>query len=211
MKVAAVIADIVKSRNLSDRRQLQKRMEAQLSELNSRSTDIISPYTITLGDEFQAVYKTGAGLMRDVGILMADMHPVQVRFAVGIGDLSTDLNPDSALGMDGPAFHFARDGLTWLKRYDSSVLQIFSGENELAESMLNSSLRLVQGVMAGWKGHTWIIFNGLMAGLTIQDILSTIDIKQRAVYKSVVTNSVREVLDVLNAADREIRKIAGEI
>ncbi len=207
MKVAAVIADIVKSRDLPDRRQFQKQMEDALSALNSGSAGIISPYTITLGDEFQAVYKYGTGLIRDISLLIAHLHPAQVRFAVGIGNLSTDLNPESALGMDGPAFHAARDGLNWLKQYDSSVIQVFSGGTELAESMLNPSLRLVQGVMAGWKGNTWSIFSGLAAGLTIQDILLKIDIKQRAVYKSVATNHVREILDVLNAADREIQRI----
>lgn len=71
--------------------------------------------TITLGDEFQALFTAdGTGVRRLMGLMeeaIIDARPVRVRFGIGLGALTTPLR-SVTLGMDGPAFHRAREALT---------------------------------------------------------------------------------------------------
>lgn len=66
VKVIAVIADIVDSRQIERRQEFQRRLQACLGDLNETSSALLSPYTITLGDEFQAVYKAGSRVVEDL-------------------------------------------------------------------------------------------------------------------------------------------------
>ena len=194
MGKVAVIADIIESKSIPDRKLFQRSMEKALEEVNALSSDIISPYTVTLGDEFQALYRTGSQVIRDVSYLLTVLYPVRIRFSVSVGEISTDIKTDTALGMDGPVFHAARNGITRLKEYDHSIIQLYcAGENRRL-GIINSSLRLSLALMAGWKQNTWTIFQGLLNGRTVQEILPFLKIKQRAVYKAVSTNMVRETV-----------------
>lgn len=41
-----------------------------------------------------------------------------IRFSIGWGDISTELSSRSSLGMDGPAFYLAREGIESLRKRD---------------------------------------------------------------------------------------------
>jgi hypothetical protein len=112
MRVIAVIGDIVGSRRISERMAFQRRLQKAVADTNILSAShTASPYTITLGDEVQAVYENADGLIHHILYLMSGISPISMRFAIGVGSLSTPINTDMAIGMDGPAFHAARDGL----------------------------------------------------------------------------------------------------
>src|SRR6218665_467049 len=116
MKYLALIGDVVDSKRLPRRAEFQVKLEKTLKNTSSRNPSLASPYTITLGDEFQAVYRNADRLFADIFTIWRDLDPAKVRFAVGVGELSTSINPKQALGMDGPAFHHARDAITALKK-----------------------------------------------------------------------------------------------
>lgn len=87
--------------------------------ISMNSSALLSPYTITLGDEFQAVYKAGSRVVEDLLFISRSLFPVSLRIALGIDDIATDINTKEAIGMDGPAFHAARDGLNNVKEEKS--------------------------------------------------------------------------------------------
>ncbi len=90
---------------------------AGLAKLSSRRRDVLaSPYTLTLGDEFQALYSTVQGVAADLIQLILLARPARIRIALGWGRIETRINRKQALGMDGPAFHAARDGMNALRR-----------------------------------------------------------------------------------------------
>src|SRR5438270_9561839 len=101
--ILAVIGDIVLSRAIAQRAEFQKQLRRTLDNINKRSA-MASPYTITLGDEFQAVYRDPRGVFVDILTIMERIAPVSARFAIGVGTLRTPINPTQAIGMDGPAF-----------------------------------------------------------------------------------------------------------
>ena len=111
MKVIVVIADLVASRHVPQRTVFQRKLARVLAKASREAEALASPFTLTLGDEFQAVYRGANTLFADVCGLMAEIHPVRARFALGVGELTTRINPEQALGMDGPVFHQARAAL----------------------------------------------------------------------------------------------------
>jgi hypothetical protein len=79
--------------------------------VNGENMHLISPYTITLGDEFQAVLKNARHLFGDIITILYVIYPTKIRFSIGIGDIQTPVNPNQAIGMDGTAFYNARTGI----------------------------------------------------------------------------------------------------
>lgn len=117
----AVIGDIVHSRALKDRAAWQRRLEAVLSEADQRfGAGLAAGWTLTLGDEFQALYRAPDAIPPAIEWLLGALDPVRLRFGVGRGTLATELKP-RAVGMDGPVFHAARKALDHAKRKGKSV------------------------------------------------------------------------------------------
>lgn len=112
----AVIADIVRSRRITDRAAFQSRLEQLLGEINDQhGPSLAAGWTITLGDEFQALLYTPQRLPGIVEHLVHGLNGQAVRFGIGYGSLTTVLRPQ-AIGMDGPCFHRARDAVEAARR-----------------------------------------------------------------------------------------------
>ena len=60
----AVIGDIVKSKSIVNRGEVQEQLKTVLNDINQKFADhLASKFTLTLGDEFQAVFRTGDHLL----------------------------------------------------------------------------------------------------------------------------------------------------
>ncbi|MCF8242438.1 MAG: SatD family protein [Melioribacteraceae bacterium] len=141
MKKLALIADIVESRNIGDRKKLQTKLKRKLTSINRKSESILSPLTITLGDEFQGLYKNADVIFLNIFEILLAIYPVKVRFSLGVGEISTVINKENAIGMDGEAFYIAREKMNKLKE-DNSLISI-GGVEKSIERMINLNLELV--------------------------------------------------------------------
>lgn len=57
MMYIALIGDIIESKKIQDRAQVQQQLLRLMKELNWQYQDyLISPFTVTTGDEFQALF-----------------------------------------------------------------------------------------------------------------------------------------------------------
>lgn len=210
MQYLALIGDIVDSKQLRDRGKFQTTLASTLKTVSSRNATLVSPYTITLGDEFQAVYKSADRLFLDIFSILRDIHPVQARFAIGVGELSTSINRKQALGMDGEAFYRARDAITQLK--ETRYLLRLQGTSVLAEAnfdawrLLNHLLNLMSHKMAAWGDNRFKILCGLLAGRPARGFEEELGISKVAVYKNI--NAA--VLDEYKALCDEITRFLNE-
>src|SRR5580698_4555464 len=127
MKYLVVIGDVVASKQLPERANFQRQLGKWLSSTSHSNENLASPYTITLGDEFQAVYRNATFLFGDLVSIMTAIYRAKVKISLGIGKLTTRLNRKQALGMDGPAFHRARELMTDLKQ-QSNLLRVASDD-----------------------------------------------------------------------------------
>lgn len=196
-----LIADIVGSRQLAERGQVQHRLETVLAERNARTAGLESAFTITLGDEFQAVLDTADRLFQDMLAVMIALHPVEVRFALGIGAIVTPINPERAIGMDGPAFHQAREALERLKRQDALVtLEGGCGRDEL----VTGSLALLGQHLRKWKPNRLRVLQLSMQGARVAAIAECLGISEQGVYKNIRMGGMDAVMQVMQALTHRI-------
>jgi len=183
--VIAVIGDLVASRELPKRDEVQRLLSESLASLSERNRAIVSPYTITLGDEFQAVYCSATGLFLDLFTILRALHPVRARFALGVGPLTTPINPEQSLGMDGPAFHWSRSAMDRLKEQFSRKTRpgLFLMEGEQHEfRLVNPSLLLISHICSRWKRNRLRVLELLMRGWQVDRIAEDLHVSQQAVY-----------------------------
>ena len=183
MNFIGIIADIVASRAAADRRQLQKKLINELKDLNSNRSDVLaSPYTVTLGDEFQALYHSPSGLFADLWSISAVLHPARVRYSIAMGRLTTPVNSDQALGMDGPVFHIARDGIEQAKKL--RIMFRVGGEIPNLE-LINDSLALISHLARNWSSNRLAIEADLSIGKPVKEISKRVGISESGVYKNI--------------------------
>lgn len=214
MNYLALIGDVVDSRHLPKRDAFQVQLAEALKKAGARNATLASPYTITLGDEFQAVYRSAERLFLDLFSIWRDLHPEKVRFAIGVGELSTAINPKQALGMDGPAFHRAREAITVLKKTGYRIR--LQGERAPQGPMfdpwnlLNSSFNLVSHEVESWGKNRLHIMCGLLAGRAVAQMEKELGISKVAVYKNINAAALDELKELCDEAalflNQEIKK-----
>jgi hypothetical protein len=203
-----LIGDVVASRTAGNRRELQRALSAAVQRINaSARRRLASPYTITLGDEFQAVYRSARDLFGDLWALLEALNPVELRLAAGIGEIATPINRKQALGMDGAAFHKARAAMDRLKREGRTIIQVQGSEGELA--LVNDSLRLACRLLSGWKRETLSTLVCLGRGLSVDVIARSMQVTPRAIFKRIRSSSLREVLALAGSLEAELEVAMG--
>ncbi len=205
MKVLALIADIVSSRTAKERAAFQRGLDERFQEINALSCgSLASPFTITLGDEVQAVYRNPDSLFRDIMRIVTFAYPYRTRFALALGALSTDLNPKAAIGMDGPSFAAARQLLGKLKRESRTIIQLaFAGQPSPA--LANICFSLLPNELEGWGRNTMSILSRMVEGARVGPLASEVQITERAVYKNIRANHLADYVEMMDAIVRELQ------
>lgn len=207
-KSLVLIADIEASREVKDqeREELQQTLQEVLDTLNEQDNGLLSPYTITLGDEFQAVLENADSIFVHMLKVLAALHPVAVRFSLGLGDISTPINSEQAIGMDGPAFHEAREGIDLLKESGFLFNIRSEDDDDLTLDIMNGSLQLLSKQIRGWNKKRIIILHMLKEGYDYKAITAELDISQAAFYK----NKEAALLDVIDELSDNMAAIINQ-
>lgn len=200
MKYLVLIGDVIGSKQLPARAHFQRRLKSALQGLNAGRRALISPYTLTLGDEFQAVYRDSSGLFADVFTLLAAVAPVQVRFAVAVGEIVTPINSTQSIGMDGSAFHLARARLEKLK--GQGRLLGVQDSNDPRWRLPVSTLAVLSGLMEGWRQKRLQLFAGMLAGAGVRELARQTRITPRAVNKNIRAADLDEWRSIVNEISR---------
>ncbi len=203
MNYWVLIADIINSKEIKDRGKLQDDLVKYFSRNNKKDNNIVSPYTITLGDEFQAVFKDFNTIVSDTLVFLDKFYPFKFRFAIAYNSISTKINKEQALGMDGPAFYNARKLINNLKKSKNSIINISSSKHS---QIYNKSLNLLFQYIAKWKPNTIKILTYMCQNYTIQQISEKINISSRAVYKAINTHNLEEFMGVIKQIETDMNK-----
>ncbi len=205
MKKIALIGDIVGSRKIKKREEIQKRLLRYFNTINANHKTLLSPFTITLGDEFQALYSKGGNLFKDIWEILLVLYPAKVRFSIGVGELSTRINKKQSIGMDGPAFYNARQGLTELKKtsYLFNVITDDGNRNEL----IRHSMFLISNISGKWKSTRLKILVMLYEGKSVKEISAKLKISDKAVYKNIDSGSLTLIVKITREIAEELDAI----
>lgn len=206
----AVIGDIVKSRQLVNRNEVQLLFQSLLEKINNEySQAIASKFLITLGDEFQGLLTPDAPVYEIISSIMESVHPVQVRFGLGFGALSTHLS-ETALGMDGPVFYFARDALnTARSRKGYSIAFKSDVLNENEENAINAMLELLSVIRKLWSKKFLKIITLLREGKTQSEIAQNFDFTQPYISELVGKAYWSEVVELEKRVSQLLKNFFG--
>ncbi|MCI8893836.1 MAG: hypothetical protein HFI41_04135 [Lachnospiraceae bacterium] len=159
MNYVAIIGDIKGSKQISNRSQIQKKLGHVLKDVNETyKADISAKFIITLGDEFQGLLGRSKYVFDIIKFIQKEMYPVRLRFGVGIGEISTDVFSEAALGADGPAYYAARKMMEQLREQEKKLkkqaadiqISIYNTDNfEVTE--LNMILLLMKTIEDRWS------------------------------------------------------------
>lgn len=180
--VTALIGDLVASRSIpvAERGRVQQDLQALLEWLNRRYRKaILAEFVITIGDEFQALLRDPSVTPDLIWDIEARLPELQTRLGIGFGKLHTALRP-TAIGMDGPAFHTAREAieLAAKKRWLGGV---FRGFGQDADVILNGFARLLHHQRSGMTKRQRQVAALLRAGRIQTDAARSLGITKQSV------------------------------
>lgn len=186
-KCAVLMGDIVMSRQSEDLFEVHKAFNREVSRINNQITeDILSPLTITLGDEFQGLVVnlqtafSYAMLLRHA-LLMQD---VNCRFVVGVVEIQTKVNKEIAWNMMGPGLAEARDALN--NKENPNCYRFSLGTEAPIEILLNSVGMSLSSIESKWTYTQLAYISELLdqRDLTKRELSKKLRISENTLYKS---------------------------
>lgn len=143
---AAVIADVVRSRKKVDAKRLQRALEGAAGGIRRAfGEDLAAAPTITSGDEIQILLHSPARAFDAIFHLADRLHPLEARFGVGGGELTTPLRPTTG-SLSGPVFFRAREAIERAKRHDwAAVFEGFGERTETLTVLADCALAIAHG------------------------------------------------------------------
>ena len=216
----ALIADVIDSKMVQERFNLQKQLEKTLRKMNELFGDYLaSCFTLTLGDEFQALLKMDAPVFQIIDTLRSELKPTQLRFGIGLGEIVTDIDPLQSIGADGPAYWNARAAINFVhQKNDYGNTQIyFSSGKENKDFFVNALIASGEAIRSGWRDSQEEILLNLLKrsvyseSFSQQELAQSLDINPSALSKRLKSSSIRVYLRGRAAALASIQStVKGE-
>ena len=216
----ALIADVIDSKMVQERFDLQKQVEKTLQKMNELFGDYLaSRFTLTLGDEFQALLKVDAPIFQIIDTLRSELTPTQLRFGIGLGEIVTAIDPLQSVGADGPAYWNARAAINFVhQKNDYGNTQIyFSSGKENQDFFVNALIASGEAIRSGWRDSQEEILLNLLKrsvyseSFSQQDLAQSLAINPSALSKRLKSSSIRVYLRGRAAALASIQStVKGE-
>lgn len=216
----ALISDVIDSKMVQERLDLQKQVEKTLQKMNELFGDYLaSRFTLTLGDEFQALLKVDAPIFQIIDTLRSELTPTQLRFGIGLGEIVTAIDPLQSVGADGPAYWNARAAINFVhQKNDYGNTQIyFSSGKENKDFFVNALIASGEAIRSGWRDSQEEILLNLLKrsvyseSFSQQDLAQSISINPSALSKRLKSSSIRVYLRGRAAALASIQStVKGE-
>ena len=216
----ALIADVIDSKMVQERLDLQKQVEKTLQKMNELFGDYLaSRFTLTLGDEFQALLKVDAPVFQIIDTLRSELTPTQLRFGIGLGEIVTAIDPLQSVGADGPAYWNARAAINFVhQKNDYGNTQIyFSSGKENQDFFVNALIASGEAIRSSWRDSQEEILLNLLKrsvyseSFSQQDLAQSLSINPSALSKRLKSSSIRVYLRGRAAALASIQStVKGE-
>ncbi len=153
MKQIILMADIINSRSHSSQELLKSFKELVLAVNTNFSNELLSPLTITLGDEYQAIVEELKDAIRMlIFIEEYSIHhklDFKLRHVLKEGQVETEINHHVAHAMLGLGLTEARAALLGLKKTENRFW--IELENKPSTDLLNHALQLFQSIIDEWR------------------------------------------------------------
>jgi len=204
-----IIGDIVESRRLAGRSEMQSAFNRALQNSNNQfKSEIVSPLTLTIGDEFQAVLKCDCPFLDLIAFFEQELRnssaAIRFRYGVGLAAIDTEINRSAAIGMDGPAFHLARGSLEFAKK-NAFKYHLNTAIETIDAQALNLLLHWIGLSENGWSTHKSNAVYLSAQNWTQKKIAVKLTVSQPAVSKMLTDPAVTLVAESRNHLQNTIK------
>ena len=170
------------------------------------SQAILSPLTITLGDEFQGVVRDHQTLVEIVlefeTVTLRGDIPFALHYSMATGEIDTPINSEIAHGMLGAALTEARARLTD-KSKDRPNVAVTHPNPNIAGAM-EAGFDILTRRVAKWRGKDGRYIADLVSDLTVDEIMERHGRDDSVIYRRRNSDPVRDFV----AARDMVRKLA---
>ena len=161
----ALIGDIIESKKIQDRAQVQQQLLRLMKKLNWQYQDyLISPFTVTTGDEFQALFSPNSYMFQIIDQLSVAFSPYEIRFGIGVGEMVTEINKEQSIGSDGPAYWLAREAINHIhdkNDYGINHISVFLANEEVSWTV-NAMLAACSFIQSKWTEVQYDVLKQLL-------------------------------------------------
>ena len=125
---------------------------------------LVSPFTVTTGDEFQALLLPNKHIFQIIDEISLSFLPYEIRFGIGRGDILTKINKKQSIESDGPAYWKAREAINTVhaKNYYGYKKVGVCLEDKDLEDNINSLLLSSDFIKAKWTDLQYDILKVLL-------------------------------------------------
>lgn len=217
-----IIGDIVSSRKINNRFEIQEKLNKCFDKINKDYQDsFVSKISITLGDEFQGILSKSKDLFNIINRIEREMDTINIRFSIGVGNITTRIPNDTPLGSDGPVWWSARDSIEYIKEknkrgvYGKTNIIISGNIKEEILELINNSLVLCYRIKNNWTKKQKEIFNyvfkkhGVTDNFIQAEIASIFGIAESDINRKIKTSGFMDFVKTINSIGNII-KLYGE-
>ena len=180
-----LMGDIIKS---SEQNQvlLMSNFQEVIQSINSKYADkLLSPLTITLGDEFQGIIKNSTvavALIIDLEEMILKNHKsLKIRYVCHEGTIETPINPSIAHGMLGGGLTYARKQIEYLKKAKKRFAFSFKDDN--LNNIYNNAFIVFDAILQHWKADDVPIVTLFLEGLDYKAVANKLNKNRSLLWK----------------------------
>jgi hypothetical protein len=200
MDFPILMADIIDSGHKSSNL-LMIQFKNVVTILNEKHREnIISPLTITLGDEFQGICNTiesGIKIIFDIEEIILNHHyDFKLRYVLLYGKIDTEINKNTAYEMLGEGLTAARNELVILKKKDARFSFRLQTNERIKETYLNKAFFIYQNFVDSWKEKDRAIVNEFLKHEDYKIVAQNVNINPSNAWRRKKSLSIIEYKDI---------------
>jgi hypothetical protein len=195
MRVPILMADVIDS-SKKDSKFLMKSLKSTIKAINESNHNIVSPLTITLGDEFQGVVKTiddGIKIIFQIEeYILQNQFDFKLKYVLNFGEIETKINTSIAYEMLGQGLTTARDRLGKLKKEEERFLILLGSDQKQLETLLNKSFILYQNLVDSWKAKDYLIVSEFIKKFDYKSVAKIVAIDESNAWRRRKSLKIKE-------------------
>lgn len=193
-----LMADVVQSRSYQGEA-IQRELKGIVNKCNVLLKEVLlSPFTVTLGDEFQGVLASLSDAVESVLLLEDVLLQVQpsfkLRYVLVYGAIETPLNSKIAYGMLGPGLTLAREMLN-TKRRGRQRFQLNLSDHPI-EQNLRMLFRLLELISSRWKERDHALIRAMIWSTEDQEVAKAFCKTNSQIWKRKKTLEIEEYITI---------------
>jgi hypothetical protein len=200
MKFPILMADVINSRRKNSSLLMQQFKDVVSLINKEKNKNLISPLTITLGDEFQGLTNTMENGIKTIfeieEIILDKQYDLKLRYVLLYGQIDTEINNNIAYEMLGEGLTNARKDLNSLKNNDSRFQIRLNKNEEKKEQYLNKAFSIYQKFVDYWKEKDLKIVKEFLLHEDYKIVAQNVNIDQSNAWRRKKSLNIQEYNDI---------------